>query len=236
MRSDAGVADWRRRRSGWHLVARSRGQARISDGRVEKDVKVQDADGTAAVGRRMLRDVKERLLGGDGASGLHREEPRYPRGSFRRRVERSSRPPRRRCCCGRKRGVSCRPRRAGTKAAQFRPCRASPRGRSWLLHRLAKGAVSTPPAAALPRLLRSSSGVQAGASRSTGKAALSTAECRVQAKAAARRAAGAAVVLLSSRMEGVTPPRDTAWAMPEERADRPATLLFWFDGGVVAGR
>jgi len=101
VRSDAGVADWRRRRSGWHLVARSRGQARISDGRVEKDVKVQDADGTAAVGRRMLRDVKERLLGGDGASGLHREEPRYPRGSFRRRVERSSRPPRRRCCCGR---------------------------------------------------------------------------------------------------------------------------------------
>jgi hypothetical protein len=29
---------------------------------------------------------------------------------------------------------------------------------------------------------------------------------------------------------------DTAWAMPEERADRPATLLFRFDGGVVAGR
>jgi hypothetical protein len=26
------------------------------------------------------------------------------------------------------------------------------------------------------------------------------------------------------------------WAMPEERADRPAALVFRFDGAVVAGR
>ena len=32
------------------------------------------------------------------------------------------------CRCGRKRGVSCRPRRAGTKAAQFRPSQQSGRG------------------------------------------------------------------------------------------------------------
>ena len=134
-------------------------------------------------------------------------------------------------CCrlpGRLRKRRNQPSSSSISSASWRPtsATASP----------GEGAFSVSPAAALPRLLRSSSGVQAGASRSTGKAALSTAECRVQAKAAARRAAGAAVVLLSSRMEGVTPPRDTAWAMPEERADRPATLLFWFDGGVVAGR